>query len=130
MAAGALDPDLEDPHWAQPLGTHPPFSWLLPRAMANANRELLAYERELRALAPRLGEISQPVRIVHGVRDELVPYANVPFMQQALTGAPVEITRLENAGHFLPWTAFAILRTEINTLVARVCGGLTACEGE
>ena len=128
MAAGALDPGLEDPHWAQPLGTYPPFSWLLPRAMDNANRELLAYESELRRLAPRLERITQPVRIVHGVRDGLVPYANVAFMQRELSPAPVTVTRIENANHFLPWTAFGVLRTEINTLVATVCGGLTVCE--
>jgi pimeloyl-ACP methyl ester carboxylesterase len=128
ILAGALDPALEDPHWAQPLGTWPPFSWLLPRGLDNANRELLAYEKQLRALEPDLGAIDQPVRIVHGVQDELVPFANVAFMKSELTAAPMHVTRLENAGHFLPWEAFSIVQAAINTLVARVCGGLTVCE--
>ncbi len=128
MVAGALDPGLEDPHWIRPLGRYPPLSWFLPRSLANANRESLAYAGELRRLEPRLRRIDQPVRIIHGVQDERVPFANVAFMRKRLSGARLGVTRLENAGHSLPWTASSIVQTEINTLVARICGGLRECE--
>lgn len=129
LVAGAMDPALEDPHWARPLGRYPPLSWLLPRDLDNGNRERLAHAAGLRRLAPRLDRIEQPVRIVHGLQDGRAPFANVAFMRARMDAARVRVTRLENAGHFLPWTAFAVIQARINTLVAQLCGGLETCDG-
>ena len=105
VAAGALDPDLEDVWAVQYWGQSPLLRWLLPRTLYNSNEELIAYEAELRQLAPRLAQVSCPVVIVHGTEDRQVPYANVPFMEAALgrNAAAVETVRLDGADHFLPW---------------------------
>jgi len=130
FVAGALDPDLEDPdwvHWLQSLGTVPPISWVLSREWDNANRELIAYESQLRALAPRLRQITQPIRIIHGTADDLVPFANVAYMHHMLSHAPVSITRIPDGTHFLPWTHFALVQSRIQRIVADVCGGSRPC---
>jgi pimeloyl-ACP methyl ester carboxylesterase len=104
IAAGALDPDLEDVWFIQRVGTIPPFSWLLDKSLRNSNRELIALEDELRLLQPKLAGITQPVMIVHGTKDELVPYANVAFMQREFTGTQhMKVTKLEGMDHFLQW---------------------------
>mgnify|MGYP001821081555 CR=1 FL=1 len=105
VAAGALDPDLEDVWAIQHWGRSRLLSWLLPRALYNSNEELIAYEAQLRKLAPRLARVRCPVVIVHGTEDRQVPYANVPFMEAALgpNAAAVETVRLDGADHFLPW---------------------------
>lgn len=104
VLAGALDPDLEDVRIIQYVGNVPPISWLLPRMFRNANRELIALEDELRLLEPRLASITQPVTIVHGTEDKLVPYANVPFMERTMVNsAKLEIVKLEGMNHFLQW---------------------------
>lgn len=104
VLAGALDPDLEDVLFIQYVGNVPPISWLLPKVMRHSNRELIALEDELRLLQPRLASIKQPVTIVHGTEDELVPYANVPFMQRTMTGtSKLDIVKIDGMNHFLQW---------------------------
>ncbi len=116
--AAALDPALEERWLIQYLGRIPPFRWLLPAAANHANRELLALEGELRRLTPRLAQIHQPVHIVHGTADELVPYDNVPFMQARFTKArSLTLTRLESANHFLPWNRTDAVLDAIMTMV-------------
>lgn len=104
VLAGALDPDLEDVLFIQYVGNVPPFSWLLSAVLRNSNRELIALEDELRLLQPKLADIKQPVTIVHGTDDELVPYANVPFMERTMTGTRrLEVIKIEDMDHFLQW---------------------------
>ena len=104
VLAGALDPDLEDVLFIQYVGNVPPFSWLLSAVLRNSNRELIALEDELRLLQPKLADIKQPVTIVHGTDDELVPYANVPFMKRTMTGTRrLEVIKIEDMDHFLQW---------------------------
>lgn len=104
VLAGALDPDLEDVLFIQHVGDTPPISWLLPDVLRHSNRELIALEDELRLLAPKLRTITQPVTIVHGTEDELVPYENVPFMQLTMTNTQkLDIIRIEGMNHFLQW---------------------------
>jgi pimeloyl-ACP methyl ester carboxylesterase len=87
---------------------------LLPRAIRNANAELMALEPELLALQPLLSRITAPVYIVHGTLDDLVPAINVPYMQAQLSGSTcVKTTLLEGRNHFLPWNAEAQVREAI-----------------
>ena len=45
---------------------------------------------------------------MHGTQDDLVPVANVPYMQARLTGARcVQHHLLEGRNHFLPWNSEA-----------------------
>jgi pimeloyl-ACP methyl ester carboxylesterase/membrane protein DedA with SNARE-associated domain len=119
IAGGALDPALEQLHWLQRPAARPPLSWLLPRALDSANRELIALEAGLRRLAPRLGEIAAPVVIVHGDADDLVPFENVDFMRRALTGAArVDVHALPGRDHFLPWGEKAALIDALRVLAS------------
>ncbi len=103
IAAGSLDPALEKIQSIQWVGTWWPFRSILPRALRNANDELIALKPHLEALEPKLGAVRCPIFIVHGTKDELVPYANVPFMQKQFVAAPVETVTITGENHFLPW---------------------------
>ncbi|MBL4838213.1 MAG: alpha/beta hydrolase [Kordiimonadaceae bacterium] len=117
IAAGALDPNLEEVLFIQHVGDVPPFSWLLNKTLKNSNKELIALEDELRLLQPKLASITQPVVIVHGTEDNLVPYANVPFMTQAFTGSThIEVTTLDGMNHFLQWRAQDEINAAIETI--------------
>lgn len=106
IVAGSLDPALESVPFIQYFGDIWPVSALLPRAVRNANREIIALEPQLKALAPRLATIAVPVTIVHGTKDDLVPFANVDFMKKHLTGTKaMDVTVLEGRNHFLPWNS-------------------------
>lgn len=114
VLAGALDPDLEDVLFIQYVGNVPPISWLLPKVMRHSNRELIALEDELRLLQPKLAGIEQPVTIIHGTEDELVPYANVPFMQRTMTGTrKLDIVKIDGMNHFLQWRQQGIVMNAV-----------------
>ncbi len=114
VAAGALDPDLEEVLFIQHVGNVPPFVWLLDKTAKHSNKELIALEDELRLLQPKLAGIRQHVRIVHGTEDELVPYENVPFMEKEMTGvASFKVTTIEGMNHFLQWRSRDELREAV-----------------
>lgn len=114
LIAASLDPSLERIHPLQPLGAWAPIRAMLPRAIRNANAELMALKPELEALGALLPQVTAPVFVLHGTDDALVPVANVDYLQPRLPHAAcVHIERLAGANHFLPWNAQARVRATI-----------------
>jgi pimeloyl-ACP methyl ester carboxylesterase len=106
----------------QHVGAWAPVSAMLPRVLRNANVELMALKPELEALATLLPRITAKVVIVHGTQDDLVPVANVPFMQAHLTGARcVKTVLLEGRNHFLPWNSEATVRDALRMALEAGC---------
>ena len=122
LLAASLDPAQEAIHPMQHVGAWPGVRSLLPRTLRNANAELMALKPELEALALRLPSITAKVVIVHGTQDDLVPVANVPFMQARLTGARcVKTVLLDGRNHFLPWNSADVVRQAINQALEAGC---------
>jgi pimeloyl-ACP methyl ester carboxylesterase len=122
LLAASLDPALEEIHPMQHVGAWAPLRGLLPRALRNANSELMALKPELVALAAQLPRIRAKVVIVHGTKDDLVPVANVPFMQTQLTGARcIKTVLLDGRNHFLPWNSEAEVREAIRVALESSC---------
>ena len=114
LLAASLDPAMEEVHPLQRVGAWAPVRALLPRMIRNANAELLDLKPQLEALRAELPLIRCPVLIVHGTRDDLVPFSNAAYAAANLTGAcHVETIVLEGADHFLPWNATAAVRDAI-----------------
>ncbi len=106
IVAGSLDPAQESIPFIQYVGDTWPVSALLPRMIRNANREIIALKPQLEALAPRLATVKVPVTIVHGTKDDLVPFANVDFIKTHMTGTKaMDVTVLDGLNHFLPWNS-------------------------
>lgn len=125
IAAGSMDPALERVQMIQYLGEKLGLTYLIPRRMRNANRELIALKQYLVALEPRLQDIHCPVAIVHGTVDNLVPFSNVTFMKVHMREAIVKIFALAGVNHFLPWNSKPVIDEAIQTVAAapgRICG--------
>ena len=122
LLASSLDPAQEDIHIMQWVGAWAPVRAMLPRVLRNANAELMALKPELEALAPLLSRITAKVLIVHGTKDDLVPVANVAFMQAHLTGSRcVQTQLLEGRNHFLPWNSAEVVREAMRQALENVC---------
>jgi pimeloyl-ACP methyl ester carboxylesterase len=122
LLAASLDPAMESIHPMQVVGAWAPVRTLLPRSIRNANAELMALKPELEALASALPRITAKVVIVHGTQDDLVPVANVPFMQSRLTAARcVKTVLLEGRNHFLPWNSETAVRDAIRIALDPSC---------
>ena len=96
-----------------------------PYSLSNSNREIRAFEPQLRELASRFGELRCPVLVVHGTRDGLVPYANTDFVRRE-AGGPVELVTLEGDGHLFIWSDGDRVRRDLEAFLE----GLTAAEDE
>jgi pimeloyl-ACP methyl ester carboxylesterase len=122
LLAASLDPAQEAVHPMQRVGDWSPVRAMLPRVIRNANAELMALEPELVALALRLPEIRARVVIMHGTADDLVPVANVAFMQSRLTGVRcVKTVVLEGRNHFLPWNSPEQVREAVRLALEPAC---------
>jgi len=114
LLAGSLDPAQESILPIQHIGAWLPVRMMLPRTIRNANAELMALKPELEMLAAWLPRIEAKVVIVHGTKDDLVPLANVAYVQARLTGARcVRTVLLEGRNHFLPWNSADVVRDAI-----------------
>jgi len=120
LLAGAFDPELEEAVWLQLIGRLDSVSKLLPRAINNANRELLSLKAGLAAQADRLHRIRMPVEVVHGDLDPLVPVANVDYLQRTMTNASLETVILKGKDHFLPWHSRLYVDASLQRLIDRV----------
>jgi pimeloyl-ACP methyl ester carboxylesterase len=106
----------------QRAGAWAPVRALLPRVLRNANAELMALKPELQALALLLPRITAKVLIVHGTKDDLVPVANVDFMQAHLPGSRcVRTLLLEGRNHFLPWNSAEVVRDAVRQALEGAC---------
>jgi len=122
LLAASLDPAQESIHPMQHVGAWSVVRGMLPRAIRNANAELMALKPELEALASMLPNVRAKVVIVHGTLDDLVPVANVPFMQARLTGARcVQTVLLEGRNHFLPWNSPEAVRAAVTQALEAAC---------
>lgn len=119
ILAGSFDPALEKINPMQRVGEWRLVRGLLSASIRNANRELLGLKSELTALAPRLASIRCRVRIVHGTKDDLVPYANVAFLRAHLTGvAELTVETIVDQNHFIVWNEEPRGRTALAALLA------------
>jgi pimeloyl-ACP methyl ester carboxylesterase len=122
MLAGSLDPAQERVHAMQHVGGWAPVQRLLPRVIRNANAELMALKPELEALGAILPSVKAKVVIVHGTADDLVPVANVAYMQERFSGARcISTVLLEGQNHFLPWNSEGAVREALRVALERSC---------
>lgn len=120
LMAAPLDPRLQTESWFQYLADWPPFTWLLPGELLVFNREYLGLEKELTDMLPAWPRMTQRVSLLLGEADEEVPISTADFAQNMLTQArSVNIVRIPNMNHFIPWTRFDLVKTEILAHLAR-----------
>ncbi|MBV8971423.1 MAG: alpha/beta hydrolase [Sphingomonadaceae bacterium] len=118
ILAGSFDPGVEKILTVQRVGEWRLIAGMIPTALRNANRELIALKPELEALAPRLEGLRCRVTIVHGTADTNVPYSNAAFLKAHLThAAGVEIVTLPGVNHFIPWSHEPVIRDALAKLI-------------
>lgn len=111
ILAGSVDPKAETPENWRAIVKAKPFRYLVPGALRPANDELWYLKSDLYDLKPKLKNVISKVIIIHGTKDQLVPYSNVAFMRREFVNAKsLEIISIKDANHFIPWTHFKEIR--------------------
>lgn len=117
ILAGSLDPKAEKPEKWRYVFKSKPGRYLVPGALLPSNDELYWLKNDLIKLRPKLRKITSDVLIIHGTRDNLVPYSNVGFIKKEMTGARwVEVVSLKDADHFIPWDHYSEIRDRLLVL--------------
>jgi pimeloyl-ACP methyl ester carboxylesterase len=120
FVAAAVDPELEKVTWYQHTANWKIVRWLLPRAIDNANQEILPLRSELELLLPQWKDIRSPAVVLHGDDDALVSPANAEFIRRQLAHLPLEIHYLKKMGHFIPWERPEAIKNVILAEVERL----------
>lgn len=78
---------------------------IMPTSLRVSNDELMSLRGDLRMIDDDWLEIKQPVTIMHGTKDILVPFENLEIAQQKLTNSDsVRTLIFEDENHFILWT--------------------------
>lgn len=114
ILAGSIDPALEETKWYQYPADWRLIRWAVPDALVVTNQEIMALKGELTTLLPLWANIRQRVTVIQGEKDDLVPAANADFAKSMLiNAASLEIIRLPENNHFLPWNQTALVKETI-----------------
>jgi len=107
LLAGSNDPAQEAPEKWRPVLFKTPLTYFVPGAMRPSNEELWYLKKDLVDLKNDLPKITCAVYIVHGLKDNMVPSANVDYDKKMLVNASkVEELIFSDANHFIPWTRY------------------------
>lgn len=114
ILAGSVDPTAETAEMWRPIIKTVPLRYFIPGAMRQSNDELWWLKSDLYALRPNLKKVTSDITIVHGTKDNLVPYSNVAFLKRELKNAKsMTVISIENANHFIPWEHFETIRNAL-----------------
>ena len=111
LLAGSNDPAQEKPEKWRPVLYKTPLTYFVPGAMRPSNEELWYLKTDLVYLKADFPKITCPVYIVHGLKDDMVPPANVDYDKKMLVNAShIEELIFPDANHFIPWTRYKQIR--------------------
>jgi pimeloyl-ACP methyl ester carboxylesterase len=115
LLAASVDPSEEpDEKWRR-LFIHSPFGLFLPGAFRPSNAEIWYLKAELSALSSQFVKIKCKVVVVHGDKDNFVPFENAYYAERLLTHtSSTRLLILKGASHFIPWEPwYDSIKTEL-----------------
>jgi pimeloyl-ACP methyl ester carboxylesterase len=107
LLAASVDPKEEPKELWRYVADVPLIRLLVPGAFRPSNRELKYFKKDIYKLENKFDSVRCNVFIVHGTKDQFVPYGNVAYAERKLThAASVQTTTIAEANHFIPWTKY------------------------
>lgn len=117
ILAGSVDPKAENPEIWRNFIMKKPIRYLIPGALRPSNDELWWLKHDLVTMKKDLDKIVSKITVIHGTKDQLVPYSNMAFIQKEFVNATlIDTISIKNADHFIPWTHYEIIRNALLNL--------------
>lgn len=120
LLAASMSSDDEPYFWFNRPVSWRAVNWAVPRAWRVANAEKMAQRDNLRRLDERLGRIADPVLVVHGDEDQLIPVSHAEFIASRASDPPVTVQILEGEGHLLIWRSYETVRDLVRSVIPSV----------
>ena len=110
LIAASVDPELEEWRWFNRLAEWTPVQWILPAAWNVSNAEIKPLREDLARMLPAWSGIRQPVALIHGGKDTLVPIGNADFARRSLKqSVTVRDYLYPEENHFILWERIDLL---------------------
>ena len=123
LLAGSLEPKLGKPRWYNRVASTWLVSWMLGKELNNSNREIMRLRQQLSDTDKRIknSQLKTHVVVMQGMRDRLVSPKNPDYVASAWSPhfGSVELIKLPEAGHFLPWRERPRIIASLYQLVAK-----------
>ena len=107
LLAGSIDPDLGRPRWFNWAASLMLLKYLIPRALNNSNKEIMALSKQLEDMTKQIQKTKLRAKVIaiQGMRDKLVSPKNPRYIKQQWADhfASIKLIELPDAGHFIPW---------------------------
>jgi pimeloyl-ACP methyl ester carboxylesterase len=114
IIAGALSAALEEPEKWRTAFINTPLVYIVPGALRPSNKELWWLKDDLKILDKKLNNIRCKVIVIHGTKDQLVPYENALFMKKNMTASDtLKLITIKDENHFIPWNNFELVKKEL-----------------
>ncbi len=118
LIAPSISPADEPPNGWRKLINFPVFRWLIPPALNACNQEIIPLKRELQQMVGGWSKIRQPVTVIQGTADRLVPMQNALFAEKMLVdNRYFKKIMLEDANHFILWSEVDLIVSEIANMI-------------
>lgn len=101
--AGTLSPDHQPRKWYNYLASMWMVRAMIPKDMRSSNHEMMTLSAELEKNRGQQSRITQPIVLIQGTKDVLVPYATVDYYK-SVKPSGVNYVIVEGMNHFIPWT--------------------------
>jgi pimeloyl-ACP methyl ester carboxylesterase len=111
LISASVDPKEEPKELWRHVADVPVVRFLVPGAFRPSNRELKYFKKDIYTIEDKYDSVRCDVFIIHGTKDQFVPYENVAYAERKLVNAAsVETTTIPDANHFIPWTKYEEIR--------------------
>jgi pimeloyl-ACP methyl ester carboxylesterase len=101
--AGTLSPEDQPRKWYNYVASMWLVNWMIPGIMRASNVEMMHLQSDLKKNGLRIGDIQQPIVLIQGTEDVLVPYATVDYYKKMKTDG-ITYVIVEGMNHFIPWS--------------------------
>ena len=102
LVGAGLNPELEEVRWYNRVARNPLVSPFLAEHVKISNQEMYASREQVEELSKLLDRISCPVIIIHGTKDNLVPFKAVKYSMESFADNPhLYIVTLIGEGHHI-----------------------------
>ena len=111
--AGVSDPHRKILRWYNYMADRFLVRLFLSRGFKNSNKEMKSLRLQLKDLESHLNEIEKDILILHGKKDEIVPFTDSKYLIKNLTESRVEAFFPEKMGHLFIWKKTSYVKNRV-----------------
>lgn len=115
--SGAVDPNNEKIFWFSKLGNSKLIYRIESKTLKVTTNEKMNHAKELLADVNNWDSITKPYIVIHGNKDELVPYVNATYSISKLNKNNSKLITVNDGGHLLIWDQYDLIKSEIIKLI-------------